>query len=91
MIVIEPQNRSGQTAEQAMAYDRAGSRWSRVAPLAAAAHDYLLAPAEAEEIVERQRATIEDEWHEAADAMRLTAADRAYLWRRQILNPFIDE
>lgn len=88
---IQPQNRTGQTAEQAMAYDRNGSRWSRVAPLVAAAHEYLLAPGEAKEIVDRQRATIEDEWDEAAYAMRLTAVDRSYLWRRQILNPFIDE
>lgn len=88
---IQPQSRTGETAEQAMAYDRDGARWSRLAPLIAAAHEYLLAPAEAKEIVDQQRATIEDEWDEAADAMRLTVADRSYLWRRQILNPFIDQ
>ena len=88
---IQPQNRTGWTTDQAMAYGRDGMRASRLAPLIAAANEYLLTPGEASDIVGRQRATIESEWDEAADAARLTEADRAFLWRRQILNPSIDE
>ena len=86
---IQPQNRTGWTADQAMAYGRDGARASRLAPLIAAANEYLLTPGQAKDIVERQRTTIEDEWTEAADVARLTEADRAFLWRRQILNPAV--
>jgi serine/threonine-protein kinase HipA len=88
---IQPQNRTGWTAAQAMAYSRDGTRTSCLAPLITAASEYLLTPGEAKDIVERQRATIEDEWNDAADVARLTQADRAFLWRHQILNPSIDE
>lgn len=88
---IQPQTRTGRTTAQAMAYDRDGTRASRLAPLIAAANVYLLTPDEAKDIVERQRTTIEEEWHDAADGARLTEADRAFLWRRQILNPSIEE
>ena len=88
---IQPCNRTGRTAEQAMAYDRVGNRWSRTSLLVSAAEHYLLDPQEAQHIVDSQRAVIEGEWDEAADVARLTPVERAFLWRRQILNPYIDE
>lgn len=88
---IQPCNRTGQTAEQAMAYDREGNRWSRTALLVSAAEHYLLEPREAQDIVNSQREIIESEWEEVADVAQLTSVERTFLWRRQILNPYIDE
>ena len=87
---IQPQGRTGASTAQAMAYDRDGTRASRLEPLIAAAGVYLLTPDDATDIVGQQRTIIEEEWDEAADVARLTEADRAFLWRRQILNPSID-
>lgn len=86
---ICPQPRSGDSAEQALAIDRDGRRTSRLKLCVQAAHVYQLTAAEAQEIIEAQVATIEAAWSEAADAARLTAVQRAQLWRRQILNPAI--
>ena len=88
---IQPCNRTGDTAAQAMAYDREGSRWSRTALLVSAAEHYLLERREAQGIVDSQRQIIEDEWEEAADVAQLTAIERKFLWRRQILNRYIDQ
>lgn len=88
---IQPCTRTGRIAEQAMAYDRDGTRWSRTEPLIAAAEHYLLDAREARAIVDHQRSVIEDEWDQAAEVAQLTRTERSFLWRRQILNPFIDE
>jgi serine/threonine-protein kinase HipA len=86
---ICPQPRSGETAEQALAIDRDGSRASRLKLCVQAAHLYQLTVAEAQEIVDHQVSTIEAAWPQAADAARLTAVERAQMWQRQILNPSI--
>lgn len=88
---IEAIPRAGRTAEQAMAYDRDGNRWSRTAPLIAAADLYLLDHGDAKAIVEHQRTIIEEQWTAAADACALSPVDRNILWRRAVLNPFVDE
>lgn len=84
-----PQPRSGGEATQAMAIRRDGYRYSQLAGCLAAATDtYLLSKAEAKGIIDYQVDMIRSEWKNAADAARLTTAEREQLWGRQILNPF---
>jgi serine/threonine-protein kinase HipA len=86
-----PQTRSGGQAAQAMAIGRDGFRWSQLDGCISAASVYLLTKAEAREIIDHQVAVITAEWTEAADAVRLTDAERRQLWGRQILNPYAIE
>ncbi len=89
---ICPQPRSGGEATQAMAIRRDGYRYSQLAGCVAAATDtYLLSKTEAKNIIDHQVSTIRSEWNEAAEAARLTAAERKQLWGRQILNPYAFE
>ena len=86
---ICPQPRSGGESTQAMAIRRDGYRYSQLAGcVAAGTETYLLSEAEAKDIVDQQVDTIRSQWHEAAEAARLTAVERDRLWGRQILNPY---
>jgi serine/threonine-protein kinase HipA len=84
---ICPQPRSGETAEQAMAFDEHGNRDARLELLIDAAELYLLDAGKALEIVEAQEATIRAEWLDACDAAKLTTVERDRFWGRQFLNP----
>ena len=84
---ICPQARSGETAEQAMAFDQHHSRDSRVALLVDAAESYLLDRGAAADIVDAQIATITEQWDDACDAARLTDLERSRFRQRQFLNP----
>lgn len=83
-----PQPRSGETSYQAMAFDRDGTRDSSFAACLRAAPVYGLTTAQAREIIDGQIDVIERDWTEVADLARLTAAQRNFLWHRQILNPY---
>jgi serine/threonine-protein kinase HipA len=83
-----PQLRSGTEAAQAMAIGRDGSRQSQLRVCVEAADVFLLSAPQAREIVEHQVDVIASQWDDAADAARLTHADRAQLWQRQVLNPY---
>ena len=69
---ICPSPRSGETAEQAMAFDEHGTHDSRIELLVNAAELYLLDRGEAREIVKAQEATIREEWVDASEAAMLT-------------------
>ena len=84
---ICPQARSGQAAQQAMAYSEQGGRDARLEPLIDAAHLYLLDRNEAREIVDDQQAIIRGQFDEVCDQAALSAAERAGFWERQFLNP----
>ena len=84
-----PQPRSGEEAAQAMAIGREGQRTSRLVTCLDAAHHYHLDRAEAAEIVDHQLDVIDQQWDDAAEAARLTRAERALLRGRQVLNPSI--
>ena len=86
-----PQLRSGTEANQAMAIGRGGERESRLAVCREAAETYLLSRDEAWAVVEEQVSTVHDEWADAADAARLTIAERDRLWGRQVMNPYAFE
>ncbi len=84
---ICPQARSGETAEQAMAYDKNGNRDARLALLVEAADLYLLDRDEARQIVGAQEATIREQWSDVCDIAKLTTLERDRFWERQFLNP----
>lgn len=88
---ICPQPRAGGEAAQAMAIGRDGSRLSRPATCLDAASVYQLDATEAHEIIERIVEAVQGGWEEAADAARLTGAERAQMEGRQILNPYAPE
>lgn len=83
-----PQVRTGGIAAQAMAFGRDGTRSSRLVDCIAHAEVFHLDRDEARAIVDRQLEVIHHQWEDAADAARLTEAERAQLWGRQILNPY---
>ncbi len=85
---ICPQARAGGAAAQAMAIGRDGFRLSQLAGCVAAAREYELTTTEARRIIDHQLEVIRDHWDDAADAARLSAAERASMWGRPILNPF---
>ena len=84
---ICPQARSGETAEQAMAFDEHGNRDARTALLIDAARLYLLGRSEAQNIIDAQEAAIRDHWGDVCDAARLTTLELSRLLGRQFLNP----
>lgn len=86
---ICPQIRSGTDARQAMDITRDGRRDSRFAVCIDAAGEYGLTREQARDIVDHQVTTIQSCWDDAADQVRLSADDRAFLWGRQILNPYV--
>jgi serine/threonine-protein kinase HipA len=84
---ICPQARSGETAEQAMAFDEHGNRDARLALLVSAARLYLLDRNAALDIIAAQETTIREQWNEVCDAAALTTLERNRFWGRQFLNP----
>lgn len=86
---ICPQPRAGGESAQAMAISRDGFRYSQLAGCVAAAGEYELTAAEARALIDHQLDVIRTEWDDAADAARLTAAERRTMWGRQILNPYV--
>lgn len=84
---LSPMRRSGETASQAIAYDRRGTKRNNFSDLVAARHLYDLTRDEAHNIVDRIEDTIREHWAEAADFGMLTSAERRLLWERQFLNP----
>ncbi len=86
---ICPQPRSGETANQAMAFDDHGNREARLALLVDAAALYLLDRVEADDIIGALVTTIHEHWDDVCDAAELTAVERSRLWGRQFLNPSV--
>ena len=84
---LSPMRRSGETASQAITYDRNGTRRNNFSDLIAARRFYDLTRGEADTIVSRVEDAIREHWVEAADFGMLTSADRRLLWGRQFLNP----
>ncbi|KGN36968.1 type II toxin-antitoxin system HipA family toxin [Knoellia subterranea] len=82
---IAPQPRVGEAANQAMSFGLDLRRESSLPALVEVAHEFGVRDGAAR--VERIVAAVHDHWGEAAEQARLTAADREFLWGRQILNP----
>lgn len=84
---IAPGLRAGESASQAMAYGREGQLESNFAGLAACAPIYGLDQLHGRQVIDQVIDVVRTEFDEAADAGRLTAADRAAMRGRQVLNP----
>lgn len=84
---ICPQARSGNTAQQAMAFAADGVRESRIGLLVNAAATYRLHRSAARDVIDRQRTTIEDNWDDVCDEAELTTVQRDAFMNRQFLNP----
>lgn len=87
---ICPQARTGHEASQAMLIV-GDNRLSKLSACLAAAANFLLSRKEAIELVERQLGCIIEFWDAVCDEASLTETDRAFLWRRQFLNPYAFE
>jgi len=85
---ISPCPRSGGEAEQVMAIDENGWRYSQLAGCVARSAAYHLSRTDAQQIVDRQVELIERHWDGVCDEAGLTQAQRDAFWRRQFLNPF---
>ena len=86
-----PQPRTGREANQAMAISSADDRRSRLATCLDACADYDLSRSEARDIIDYQVTVIREQWSQAADLCELTATDRKFMFRRQILNDYAFE
>ncbi len=85
---ICPQGRTGNEATQAMLISGENNRMSQLSACLATAHNFLLSPDEAREIIEHQIAVIEDNWANVCNEASLSQTDRALFWKRQFLNDF---
>lgn len=86
---LAPQPRSTPVSSQAIGITRDGRRHSQLWLCRQVAGDYLLTPAAAQEIIDHVVTTIRRDWSDVCDQARLTTAERASLWQREFLNPYI--
>jgi serine/threonine-protein kinase HipA len=84
---ICPQARNNPEANQAI-YITDQNRSSQLEVCRLAAHHFLLRDDEARAIIKDQVASIRDHWQAVCDEAGLSPVDRAFLWRRQFLNPY---
>jgi len=84
---ICPQARNGREANQAMAVIETDRR-SLLENCRLSAASFHLTDAAAREIINRQGGGIVAAWAEICDEAALSEVDRAYLWRRQMLNAY---
>lgn len=84
---LSPASRTGETASQAIAFSHDGRRESNLAVLVSCASEYGLTRRRALDTVDEVITAILDGWQDAADAARLTTAQRDFLFGRQFLNP----
>lgn len=88
---IAPQPRNTKTSTQAIGITRDGTRWSQLSMCHQVAGEFLLTTAQAKEITDELVDLVHSDWIEVADQARLSVLERADLWRREILNPFIHQ
>jgi len=87
---ICPQTRSTGIATQAMLI--LGQRNdSSLALCRQAAHKFNLNDVQAQDITDQLRQSILDSWTDVCDEAKLSELERKFFWRRQFLNPSIDE
>ncbi|MBY0545385.1 MAG: type II toxin-antitoxin system HipA family toxin [Gammaproteobacteria bacterium] len=87
---ICPQNRTGREASQAM-FISDNNRMSNISSCLSAAPHFLLSKTEANAIIEAQIICINENWSLVCDMAHLNKTDRAFLWGRQFLNPYVFE
>ena len=82
-----PQGRTGGEATQAMLVT-GNKRLSQLTLCLEAAPQFLLGADRARTLITTQLATIRSSWNQVCDDAGLGEVDRAFLWGRQLLNPF---
>ena len=82
-----PQSRTGNEASQAMLISGSNNS-SRLATCLEAAHNFLVAEADARVLADNMKAAIEDHWDAVCDEAQLGETDKRFLWGRQFLNPY---
>lgn len=84
---LAPGQRSGDTFDQAMSYGRGdrGAKVSNFAALVSESETYGLNAAEGRDIIDHLVSSIRDNWDDAAEVARLSAADKQKLQRKQLL------
>jgi serine/threonine-protein kinase HipA len=87
---ICPQARAGNEASQAMLI-LGTARASKIALCIQTAPNFLLSEKTARALIDNQRVIIEAQWNAVCDEAGSSTVARALLWRRQFLNPSIDE
>lgn len=85
---ICPQGRTSQEASQAMLII-GGDRSSRIETALMAASLFHLDQAAAEELIMAQLRIIGSQWNAVCNEAGFGTVDRAFLWGRQFLNPYI--
>ena len=86
---VEPVARNTPVAGHAIAITRDGQRASQLHLCRAVAADFQLTSSQAEQVIDTVVSRIHDHWEETCDLARLTTAERAGLWGREILNEYI--
>ncbi len=86
---LTPQPRRTQVSTQAIGILPDGQRASQLWVARAAAPAFRLTPPQADTIIDHVVTAVRDGFVDAADRARLTAAERAGLWQREILNPYL--
>jgi len=85
---ICPQPRIGNEASHAMLI-HGNQRLSNLANCRAACTQFLLAPKEADRLIEQQVQVIHAHWADVCEEAELSQIDRQLFWQRQFLNPSI--
>lgn len=86
---VAPQSRNDQTSTQAIGITRNDTRWSQLSMCRKVARDFLISPTEAKAISEELVDLVRSDWVEVGEQACLWELERADLWQREILNPFI--
>ena len=87
---VAPQPRTTHVSTQAIGITSDGRRASQLHLCREVARDFLIQPPRATEIIDRIRDAVVTGWDEASDRARLTAAEKADLWGREFMNPYLD-
>lgn len=87
---ICPQGRTGNEASQAMLIS-GNNRMSKLSVCLDAAKKFQLRTHEAQEIIEKQKQGIKDNWNLVCDEAQLTDMQRNMFWGRQFFNPYVFE
>lgn len=86
---IAPQPRTTEVATQAVGITADGNRASQLWVCRRVAPEFLLTHSGADEIIDHVLGTVIDHFDDVCDQARLTGAQRATLWQREINNRYI--
>ena len=80
---VAPQPRSTNPVSQTIAITADGRRASQLRLCRQVAGEFLLGPAQADDIIDHARTVVHQAWDDVCDQASLTRDERAVLWRRE--------